>query len=651
MAKGSNSVIGGTLGVVLGLALVGGIAGTPFYLSRLRSEARTLDARVQDDVEAIRRIVLHIDENLAAMKDLRDIAGKDNLLSPESVGDLEKAHPKIYDAVSGKLDATAAVLRKAVRADQKRGTTPAAKATIATGPPNGRQAVQALEGKYLPETDQLLAKARTIAARLVAIREGNEAAGSNLAVNRILAILNLTDARIQANRAELQRRQAEDMYAAAEDRLHDVALVRLAETRLDAERPNDQLAALEQSITQGSALIGQLDAAISQIEGIIADKETALAEKRQEAAEAREKLTELTTKGFTSARPDRAGDEFAGFRDDYLRLAAAAREARAAAEALENGTLKGATLSDDADGDLLHGAYDGGVPDIGLRDLRHHLATVKATRSSQVRTQSDLEAEKAGLAAERESLAAARSEVSETVLSRADEIAATLDQARDRHEAFEQTSSAAIATFQKAGQFAKAALTAAKARTRLAREAMSGSSGSVIEHPFKRIAADKEVEASLHMLAGEITYRIALVQRGRIEARQARYRAALVLSKLAGRATPEAIDDDIDALRGQAEEALTRANDSYTTAAGMLKTSRATLPGGSVAGEQYVWQVQLGQASVHLLRSELAVDLEAARSDRKQAYELLTEAVRGREQSPLLLSAADALLYLQHTAE
>jgi len=188
VAKGSNSVIGGALGVVLGLALVGGIAGTPFYLSRLRSEARTLDVRVQDDIEAIRRIVLHIDENLAAMKDLRDIAGKDNLLSPEAVGDLEKAHPKIYDAVSGQLDATAAVLRKAVRADQKRGTTPAAKATIATGPPNGRQAVQALEGKYLPETDQLLAKARKIAARLVAIREGNEAARSHLGVNRILAI-------------------------------------------------------------------------------------------------------------------------------------------------------------------------------------------------------------------------------------------------------------------------------------------------------------------------------------------------------------------------------------------------------------------------------------------------------------------------------
>ncbi len=83
----------------------------------------------------------------------------------------------------------------------------------------------------------------------------------------------------------------------------------------------------------------------------------------------------------------------------------------------------------------------------------------------------------------------------------------------------------------------------------------------------------------------------------------------------------------------------------------MLKTSRATLPGESVAGEQYVWQVQLGQASVHLLRSELAVDLDAVRSGRKEAYELLTEALRGREQSPLLVSAADALLYLQHTAE
>jgi hypothetical protein len=69
----------------------------------------------------------------------------------------------------------------------------------------------------------------------------------------------------------------------------------------------------------------------------------------------------------------------------------------------------------------------------------------------------------------------------------------------------------------------------------------------------------------------------------------------------------------------------------------------------SISGKNSLWQVQVGEAAVHMMLAAVADEESAALAEQKLAYDLLKEAGKGREQSPLLMPALDALEYLQQS--
>ncbi|MFH1416971.1 MAG: hypothetical protein ABII12_01605 [Planctomycetota bacterium] len=125
-------------------------------------------------------------------------------------------------------------------------------------------------------------------------------------------------------------------------------------------------------------------------------------------------------------------------------------------------------------------------------------------------------------------------------------------------------------------------------------------------------------------------------------------------AEFAGEAAPNDLTDRIQQLRQEADEKLvgTGANSAakhYEAAIQLLKGSSVRTDSGTISGSNYLWQVQMSEAAVYLLRSTISpgVDGRPDRDSQNRAYDLLKEAAEGREESPLLAPAVDTLLYLQ----
>ncbi len=91
---------------------------------------------------------------------------------------------------------------------------------------------------------------------------------------------------------------------------------------------------------------------------------------------------------------------------------------------------------------------------------------------------------------------------------------------------------------------------------------------------------------------------------------------------------------------------------AYEKAAVLIGKTSAKFTDTTVTGKNYVWQVQVAQAAANLMQATLSADKpEESTAAREKAYKLLTDAAqKGREQSPLLAPALDAIDYLQKTA-
>lgn len=650
MAKGSSFGMGGVAGVALAVVLVGAIVGAPFYVAHLRSETRALDTAVRDDIETIRRCVLHIDENLSALGDIRDVAGDDALVDAELAEELEKAHPNIYSAATRDLEVVTNALRNTRREDERRGITADARPP-GGGRPSGGRVVGDMQNKILPATERMLGEARKAANRLRTLSVGGARATSHLGVNRILAVYELAEGRIHANRAALQRQQAAARQTEAADRLGGIAAARRAAARLEGENPDAMLEVIRDGIVRTDAALARMDEALGGLQQLIQAKTTRLAGKTRQVAEARAELVELDPTGRVVERAIRAMSQFEVYRSEYVKHSDALRSAAAEAAALQHGTLAGAVLSEEADDNLLTGSYNGGRVEVGLVDLKAKLGTLERARDAYAQIRKDLATEQTELESRQEDLRSGRSELTAAVTLRTEEVDALLAVADGFHERATTAEEAAMKSFKAAAGNVTAALRAATARNRSAREAAADSSGSNVEHPSKRIADDKEVEAGLHVLAGEIAYNTALLRLDQINARRGRFGVVLAIAAAAGRTAPGDINDEIDGLRTEAREALAQAIEQhYAKAANLIKASQVRTPHGSLSGANYVWQVQVGQAALHLLDAQLAEDPATARASRASAYDLLTQAVQGREQSPLLATALDTHRYLQETA-
>jgi hypothetical protein len=133
---------------------------------------------------------------------------------------------------------------------------------------------------------------------------------------------------------------------------------------------------------------------------------------------------------------------------------------------------------------------------------------------------------------------------------------------------------------------------------------------------------------------------------------QAEYDSQVYAAKIVGREPPAADNAKFEELRTKAAADLKAATGWLKEARELIKrTSLRASDGTTVSGANYVWQVDVGQAAIHMLEANLAGDREARVDALRKADELLRGAAKDRDQSPLLTPAIETLQYLQRTAK
>ncbi|MEE8386637.1 MAG: hypothetical protein V3S01_12055, partial [Dehalococcoidia bacterium] len=241
MPERGASAAGAIIGVVLGLALVGGIAGTPLYLADLQTDQGALDAAVQGDIETIRRAVLNLDSRLSDMA-------------------------WVYDSASGDAGPADAAMRT-----------------------------------LLADNAKLLERAEEGVARFADLRRGTALAGAHLAVNRIAAILYLTTGKIDNNRAALEEELARALWGEAERRSAGVAASRRKLDLVRARKPIGILSTSEERALELETRLEEQKSLLSELKRVRATKEAKIAELGTTAREARRTLAGLDEQGLTSS--------------------------------------------------------------------------------------------------------------------------------------------------------------------------------------------------------------------------------------------------------------------------------------------------------------------------------------------------------------
>lgn len=124
------------------------------------------------------------------------------------------------------------------------------------------------------------------------------------------------------------------------------------------------------------------------------------------------------------------------------------------------------------------------------------------------------------------------------------------------------------------------------------------------------------------------------------------------VARLTGADGPGPVSEDVEKQKTEAVNEIAEAAKAYQQVATLINRVNLRFPDNtSISGKNYVWEAQVGEAACLLLDAAIkADDVDASFEAQTKAYDLLKEAVEKREQSPLLGSALDAILYLQKTS-
>lgn len=646
MAKSAKTgSAGGGAGAILafglGLVLILGIAGTPFYAKMLQSDENRAGDLVRDDVEAVRRIVLNVDENLAAMQQLAALTGESK--DKASPDELLKDNPKMLDGVLADLDASARRLQKAAGDDSAKKLKGFTK-TVESGRPNLSKADKDLRNTYVKKNDELLKEARGIVTRIKGVKSGNVSATSLLSVNRVLTLLAMTEGRIAANRAEFERLLADDLRSEAEHRLADVTILKTAIAKTSVEKPTTELEAVNKSIEAADAQLAAIGKVVDAVSADIANKQGAHDAAKTAADMARRSLAAMDAQGA----PGPSG--IAAYKSQYEQLSDQARKAEAMMDELENGTLAGAALSADEADDLLNGKYEGGKVQPGLRDLKMALGHLQAQQETLRKFKTELVVRQKSMQDRDALLDTTKSDLTGVTATLADEINAVIAEAKKHDGEAAKASAVAIKSYKEGANLASQAARAAKKRRDDSRpgQAQAGQ----VERAADRMVKDSDSEAAMHVLIADIGYLSALESWRQMRALESQFRTETAVAEATGGDKPAEPTAEVDGLRKDGQTQAEAAVKAYASAGAMIKSSQFKgLETGSYTGANFVWQVQVAQAAADLLKSQLAADKADADTARNDAYTLLTDAVKNREGSPLLTPALSTLLYLQRTAE
>lgn len=638
-SKGSSSV-GGIIGLVVGFILVGGIAGTPFYVSMLQSEDRSVDLAAEQDVATVRRVVLAIDAHLATLKDIDDSLAGENELTTEEISDIIEEYPDLLSKdVLDDLTRSSQKLRKLEALDRERGTEIAGGGSVASGKPNVRAAVSQMKSKYLKANEVLLRKAETAGNNLRSLRVGEASAASRLPATRVQAILKWSEGRLHLNRAEFEQTQAATLRQNAGRIIEGLATLDRKTQTLEIQKPEKVLSRLQDDIAEQDNLIAAVTATISDLEREISNMEATLAEARETANGAREEMTALNPNALTPQT----------YQQRYSSLATVARRAEADQASLINGSLEDATLESDADGRTV---YVGGTAVTGIRDYKERLAQQQSILSHHEDLKELLVARHAELTELNDSLSSRQQDLTDRVQALSGDVEDTLQAAQAHDTAADEATQNAIKAFSQAQKYVGQALTATRRIKSKAQQASSASGGKQDDHT-RMIANDKETEAALHCLAAEISCQEATAQFGKIAALQNRDALETYRRRMTGQGSTASSEAEIEELRVEAINSLASAKTTYEKATALIRQINVKTPYGPVSGAKLVWQVQIGQAAAHVLHATLLTDTDpaGALAEKEEANILLQEAVKDREQSPALAPAVDTLLFLRDSVK
>lgn len=614
MAKESGSALGSVLGVVIGVILIAGIAGTPFYLSMLQSENRGVNVAVDDDVAALRRVVEHLDQNLAAISDANSFSPDDEL-TPDNAAGLTVPESR---ELSASLDRTRKLLVDADIADKGRGTIIGG-VSIPTGGKSPAEVVTAVTKRYQTENKQLESLAQGSINAIRGIRFGAIDANESLEANRSQAIYWTTVAKIHSNRADLEEDFASLLMRYASWNVDVIATLQLDIEATEAQMPTTTIAALREEASKIEQEIEQIEETAGDLRNDASDLSEKLAAAEEEAAAINGEMAELEAIGLEDS-VDRSRR--------YLQLTTQSNEVESRIAVLKNGA---ATEDEEA------------AP--GLRDVEYRLKQSEESIAGWRKALASFEEQIETLTATEQELTGLRSDFTSQKQTLASEVEALLAKAAEHQADAQKSRDEAQNALTKARQLASKAVTLAGRRTsEIKNSAPPG------DELADMVGKDGDTKASLLCLAAEVDFTEALLLTKRIQTLQDAFDASTSIAKMINTEAPEDPAATIEGIQTAAAEKLVSAAKRYEEAANSLKASSTQTPAGTISGNNYVWQTNIGLASVELLRSTLAAaatgDVDTEAQDR--AYNLLVDAVKDREKSPLLTPAVDVIKYLQH---
>lgn len=643
MAQKTGTPLGAIVGAAIAVVLTAGLVGSPFYLGFLQSEKRGLDAAVSQDVEHIRRVVLNAQPHVDALAKLTEALRADDLSSPElGTTGVDEGPATLSEPSRLGIEQTAALIREARDRDQSRGTTQASAAPPVADTLNLRAEAANAKTLCYNANQKLRQDAESAVNSLRAMRHGTQLAGSHVAVTRIAAIYFQTLSRMHAYRAMFEEKQAALLRASAYERLRDAADARLRAEVLAAQKPDNLSTNVDQMQTAVDGQIAAYRQAVSgleqQVESLQAETEAA----EQTALELRQELAELRIAQAAVSAPDRA---------QYIETSDELREAEAKAASLRNGTLLDAKRVDSADPDALP-TYEGGTPQVGLRDLTDRLTQSKEVLAAMERMSQALRDQASHAESKAASLEREIAECEAVARQQAEAAQDLHAKAQSHAQAAKQAWEAFYTASKSAASFAQNAITAARNRSRDATAEMP--SGQAVDERLDRIKKDGDTEATARCLRAEIAFEFALAKGRQLEALLDEHAAeALIAEARSAEAPPPVPTEALQSMKAEAVDALTTAAKEYGEAEKLLMASSIKTSMGTFSGRDYAWQTQIGQAAAQLLKSAITTAAEGKPDSEAQdeAAALLAKAVEGREQSPRLATALATLEYLQKTVK
>lgn len=634
MAKTSDNRLGGLLGAIVAVVVIGAIAGSGFYIGYLQSDAQKATTAVADPVERLRRVVLNLNEELTAVGDTYAAVSEDSAIGDPAVEQILTDKPEVFNKdATENLNQTSQLLSKVQSEDATRGTVIEGPG-IASGKPNVQKEIRDLRAQYQKRNGELFKEAEA------AIGAMNSAGSGSLAADRMKAIYYLARGRIEANRAAFEQLKS------CREAQHAVQLAPVvAELNRDASvvaaaSPAPLITATEKTSADEKTEIASLQTKIDELKQAIEAKESKLAELESISQQARKKMTELES----------AGSNVHAENGEYAQLSDAARKAEAEAEGIRQGTLAGANMNMNEANDLLTSPYEGGKSETGLRDFKAALESNTRQLESRNAMVTALQTRRTDLQGHSTQLQNRQKEIEGTLETQVTEVRGHLDAASKALTDAEAATKLASTAYGQAEKAARSAANAAATRTREARSAGGTATGPDAERNAL-IVGDGDMEASVQCLLAEISYHTALLQSRQMQAMQEVQQASSFVAKLTGGESTDSSNADVESLRTSALEKLASANKAYDEASKLIRSTTFKGEGASAQGKDYEWQVQVGQAAVHLLQAQLSSQPEESLAQRTASYDLLKSAAQGREQSPLLAPALDMLVYLQQTAK